>query len=54
MLEIEIQYYAIKELYFSPYKIFLNSMTKEDFILKFYKTEKYIGLSKDKVKRYIY
>lgn len=42
LLDIEIQYYAITELYFSPFKIYLNSLTRDEFILRFLKTKKYI------------
>ena len=40
--DIEIQYYVITELYFSPFKIYLNSLTRDEFILRFLKTKKYI------------
>lgn len=53
LLEVETQYFVIKELYFSPYKIILSKITKEEFILKFLKTDKYIGLSQENIKRFI-
>lgn len=53
LLESEVEYFTINELYFSPYRIFLNDLTREDFMLKLLKTKKYIGLTKENVKRFI-
>lgn len=43
--EYELQYWAIKELYYSPYKIFLGKLTKQQFIFRFYKAKKYMDYS---------
>ena len=43
LLDIEIQYYAITELYFSPFKVYLNTLTRDEFVLRFLKTKKYIS-----------
>lgn len=53
LLETKIEYFVINELYFSPYRIILNDLTREEFMLKLLKTEKYIGISEEKVKRFI-
>lgn len=52
-LEIAIQYYVVKELYFSSYKVILNKLTKEEFLLKFLKTKKYVSIEKDGVNKFI-
>ncbi len=41
-LEYKIQYWAIKEIYFSSLSIFLNDLTREQFILRFLKAKKYM------------
>ncbi len=43
ILRYEILYWTIKEMYFSPYKMLLNSLKKEEINNKFLKTEKYCG-----------
>ena len=40
--EYELQYWAIKELYYSPYKVFLNNLTREQFLFRFCKAKKYM------------
>lgn len=47
ILEHELQYWTIKEIYFSPYKIYLNSMTRTKFLLKYLQTQKYIQLDNE-------
>ena len=42
LLDIEIQYYVVSALYLSPYKIYINNLTREEFMLRFLKTKKYI------------
>lgn len=44
LLELKIQYWVIKELYFSPYKICLNGLTRERFMFRFLKTKKYVEI----------
>lgn len=53
-LEYEIQYWTIKEIYFSPYKVYLNTMTRVKFLLKFLQTQKYITIdNEDKLTDFI-
>ena len=42
VLDEKIMFWAIKEIYLSPHKIYLNLLTRDKFILKYYKTKKYI------------
>lgn len=52
-LEISIQYYVVKELYFSSYRVILSQLTKEEFMLKFLKTKKYVDLKDESIKKFI-
>lgn len=47
ILEYELQYWTIKELYFSPYKIYLDALTRDKFLLKFLQTQKYIKIDSE-------
>ncbi len=47
ILEYELQYWTIKELYFSPYKVYLNTLTRDKFLLKFLQTQKYIKIDSE-------
>lgn len=47
LLEYELQYWTIKELHFSPYKIYLNELTRDKFLLKFLQTQKYIKIDNE-------
>lgn len=40
--DIKIQYWAIKELYKGPYKVFLKNLTREQFLFKYLQAKKYI------------
>ena len=42
IMDLKIQYWCIKELYNSPYKVLLSKLTKEQFALKYEKTKKYL------------
>lgn len=42
VLDEKIMFWAIKEIYLSPHKIYLNTLARDKFILKYYKTKKYI------------
>lgn len=42
VLDEKIMLWSIKEIYLSPHKIYLNTLTRDKFILKYYKTKKYI------------
>lgn len=53
-LDYELQYWTIKEIYFSPYKIYLNSLTRTKFLLKYLQTKKYILIdNEDKLTDFI-
>lgn len=52
-LEILVQYYVVKELYFSAYKVILEKLTKEEFMLKFLKAEQYVQLDKENISLFI-
>ena len=47
ILEMQVQYWAIKELYYSPYKIFLNNLTNERLTFRFLKTKKYVDMNEN-------
>lgn len=42
ILDEKIMIWGIKEIYLSPHRIYLNSLKKDKFRLKYYKTKKYI------------
>lgn len=42
LLELKIQYWVIMEIYLSPYKVYFNKLTREDFIFKFLKVKEYV------------
>lgn len=42
---LKIQCYCIKEVYFSPYRVFLKDLTRERFLFRFEKAKKYINPS---------
>ena len=42
VLDEKIMFWALKEIYLSPHRVYLNNLTREKFILKYYKTKKYI------------
>ena len=43
VLDEKIMFWALKEIYLSPHKVYLNKLTREKIILKYYKTKKYIA-----------
>lgn len=43
IFEMKLQYWCIKEIYFSPYRTFLNNLTYERFTFRFLKAKKYCG-----------
>lgn len=43
IFNLVLQYWVIKELYFSPYKKFLNNLTHQQFVFKFYKSKNYVN-----------
>lgn len=42
IFELQLQYWTITQIYLSPYKVYLNDLTRNKFILKYLQTEKYI------------
>lgn len=44
IFEYKLLYWAIKEIYYSPQRLFLDSLTKEQMYLRYYKTKKYMDL----------
>jgi hypothetical protein len=42
VFELQLQYWTITQIYLSPYKVYLNELTRNKFILKYLQTEKYI------------
>lgn len=44
LLDLKFQYWCIKEIYFSPYRAFLYSLTRDRFIFRFLKAKKYCNL----------
>lgn len=47
ILEYKLQYWTIKEIHFSPYKVYLNTLTRDRFLLKFLQTQKYITIDNE-------
>lgn len=45
ILDLKVQYWVIKEIYFSPYKVFLNQLTRERLNFRFLKTKKYVDMN---------
>ena len=43
--DAKIHYWVVKELYFSEYKVFLNDLTREDFMFRYLKTKKYMEVA---------
>lgn len=50
LIELQIQYWAIKEIYFSPYKVFLKNLTQERITFRFLKTKQYVDMYKQPYK----
>lgn len=42
VFDLQLQYWAIKEIYCSPYKVYLNNLKRERFMLRFLKSKKYV------------
>lgn len=47
LLDYQLQYWLIKEIYFSSYKIFLGKMTRNQFVFRYLKAMKYIDFKED-------
>lgn len=58
ILDFQMQYWLIHEIYFSPYKIFLNTITRKQFLFRYAKAKKYanknhIGTAKKFIKYFM-
>lgn len=42
VLDEKIMFWAVKELYLSPHKSYLNELKRDKFVLRYLKTKKYI------------
>ena len=42
LLDEKIMLWAVKEIYQSPHKVFLNDLKRDKFVLRYQKTKKYI------------
>lgn len=42
LYDLKLQYWTIKELYLSPYKLYLDKLTNKKFMFRFLKTKQYI------------
>ena len=47
LIDYQVQYWLIKEIYFSEYKIFLSKITRKQFIFRYLKAMKYINFRND-------
>lgn len=47
LLEIKIQYWVIMEIYLSPYKVYINDLSRINFLFRFLKTKKYVSYDSD-------
>jgi len=45
--DAKLQYWVVKELYFSEYKVYLNDLTRKDFLFRYLKTKKYMESKKE-------
>jgi hypothetical protein len=44
--DAKLQYWVVKELYFSEYKVFLDELSRKDFLFRYLKTKKYMEIEK--------
>ena len=47
-MELKIQWWVVMEICQSPYRVYLNNLSKTDFIFKFLQTKKYVKLNYEK------
>lgn len=47
LFDLKLKYWAVKELYFSPYKVYLGKIQHERFNLRFNKAKKYVNPRED-------
>lgn len=43
--DAKLQYWVVKELYFSEYKVFLDELSRKDFLFRYLKTKKYMEMA---------
>ncbi len=43
LFDFKLKYWAVKELYFSPYRVYLGKIQRERFNLRFNKAKKYVN-----------
>lgn len=48
LLELKIQYWSITQLYFSPYRIYLDNLNTKNFIFRFLKSKEYCNYNDEK------
>lgn len=54
LFQIQLQYWTITEIYLSPYKVYLNKLSRDKFMLNYFLTEKYIIIdSEEKIAEFI-
>ncbi len=54
IFQLQLQYWTITEIYLSPYKVYLNELKRNTFLLKYLQTEKYITIdSEEKINDFI-
>lgn len=54
LFQIQLQYWTITEIYLSPYKVYLNKLSRDKFMLNYFLTEKYITIdSEEKIAEFI-
>ena len=49
--DAKLQYWVVKELYFSEYKVFLDELSRKDFLFRYLKTKKYMEMAKEQMFR---
>lgn len=47
IFQLHLQYWTITEMYLSPYKVYLNNLKRNTFLLKYLQTEKYISIDNE-------
>lgn len=52
-LNYKMQYWLIHEIYYSPYKLFLNQMTRKQFLFRYSKAKKYASMKKLNIDEFI-
>lgn len=45
LLDYKLQYYAVTQLFLSPYKIYLDNLNRSNFLFRFFKAKQYIKIN---------